>query len=130
MLHMKLWSTGIKYGALAIGLAMAILLIMDFNGRMAELNRLKGQRDQVAAQATSLAQTQVGFKTQIAYATSEAGVLEWAYQDGHWVREGDYLVVPVPKGDATIPTPTPVPQPTPEPVSNVQLWMTLFFDQR
>jgi hypothetical protein len=124
---MKKMLEGWKYGAFLVILVAAALLIMDFNSRLSEFQRLSKERNTVSAQVTSLAQTEASLKTQIAYATSPAGVLQWAYEDGHWVREGDNLVVPVSPGDVT-PAPTPTVVVTTATVSNWQLWLTLFVD--
>jgi hypothetical protein len=124
---MKNWLEGWKYAAFLTILVVSALLIMDFNSRLAEYRRLSKQRDAVSAQVTSLAQTESSLKTQIAYATSPAGVMEWAYEDGHWVRQGDKLVVPVSPGGST-PAPTPTVAVTPAPLANWQLWLTLFVD--
>jgi hypothetical protein len=124
---MKRWLEGWKYAAFLIILVVSALLIMDFNSRLAEFQRLSRQRTTVSAQVTSLAQTESTLKTQIAYATSPVGVMQWAYVDGHWVREGDHIVVPVSPGGST-PEPTPTIIVTAQPMSNWQLWLTLFMD--
>ncbi len=126
---MKRWLEGWKYAAFLTILVVSALMIMDFNSRLAEFKRLSTQRDSVSVQVTSLAQTESSLQTQIAYATSEAGVWEWAYENGKWVRKGDVLVVPVSPGKST-PVPKPTEVITPTPMSNWQLWMTLFVDQQ
>src|SRR5512138_762049 len=101
---------GWRTALLVVVLAILIFMVMDFNSRMSEWRRLTLKRDQVVAQATALARTQVSLQTQIALATSPAGVLQWAYEDGHWVREGDIAVVPLPgpeEGTEIAATPTP-----------------------
>jgi len=124
---MKRWLEGWKYVAFLTILVVSALMIMDFNSRLAEYKRLSTQRDAVSVQVTNLAETESSLQTQIAYATSESGVMEWAYEDGHWVRQGDMLVVPIsPKQSTPVPKPTVVITPTP--MSNWQLWMTLFVD--
>jgi hypothetical protein len=124
---MKRWLEGWKYAAFLTVLVVSALLIMDFNGRLAEYRRLSTQRKSVSAQVTSLAQTESSLRTQIAYATSDVGVMQWAYEDGHWVRRGDVLVVPVSPGKSP-PAPTPTVVVTQEPLTNWQLWLTLFVD--
>jgi hypothetical protein len=117
-----------KLAVLVIGLGVMAVLIIDFNSRMTEWRRLTQQQEVVGAQATSLMQTQLYLETRIARATLPAGVEEWAYQEGQWVRPGDLLVVPVEvEGSRQLPTPTPVPTRTI--ISTWQLWLSLFFDQ-
>jgi hypothetical protein len=117
-----------KMAVLVIGLGVMAVLIIDFNSRMSEWQRLSLQRERVGAQATSLMQTQAHLETRIAHATSPAGVEEWAYQEGQWVRSGDQLVVPI-EVQGSRPEPTPTPAPTRLSFSNWMLWLTLFFDQ-
>jgi hypothetical protein len=117
-----------KLAALVIGLGILVVLIIDFNSRMTELRRLTLQQELVGAQATGLMQTQLYLETRIAYATSPAGVEEWAYQEGQWVRPGDRLIVPV-EVEGSLSRPSPTPMPTRVPYQNWQLWISLFFDQ-
>jgi hypothetical protein len=122
---MKHYNPGLKYALIIIGLFIVALLVMDFNDRMADLRRLSNQQERIAAELTALIQTKSHLETQIAYATSDAVVYEWAYQDGHWVREGDYPIVPLPQPGFT-PQPTPTVIITAEPLSNWQVWLSLF----
>jgi cell division protein FtsB len=118
---------GWNYALLVIGLAILALLVMDFNNRMADLRRLSDQRQVVAAEVTDLVQTRTALETQIAFATSEGAVRQWAYREGRWVQEGDVLVVPVSPGEST-PAPQATLTPTPQPQSNWRIWLSLFFD--
>ena len=120
---------GWKYALLIIGLAVLTLLVMDFNNRMAELSRLRDKKDEVAAEATQLVNTQVQLETQIAFATSQGAVEEWAYEEGHMVREGENLVIPLEYPGFT-PKVTLIPTATPEPKSNLQIWYSLFLESR
>ena len=126
---MKRTWLGWKYALLVIGLIVLTLLIMDFNNRMAGLSRLSDKREDVAVDATSLVQTQVQLETQIAYATSDAAVEEWAYEEGHMVREGENLVIPLEYPGYT-PEVTIIPTATPVPKSNWQIWVSLFLESR
>ncbi|UCD42600.1 MAG: hypothetical protein JSV69_03040 [Chloroflexota bacterium] len=126
---MKRTWLGWKYALVVIGLVVLTLLVMDFNNRMAELRRLSDKREDVALEATGLMQTQLHLETQIAYATSEAAVVEWAYEEGHMVREGENLVIPLEYPGFT-PQITVIPTATPEPESNLQIWFSLFLESR
>jgi cell division protein FtsB len=126
---MKRTWLGWKYALIVIGLVVLTMLVMDFNNRMAELRRLSDKREDVAVEATDLRQTQVFMETQIAYATSVAAVEEWAYEEGHMVREGENLVIPLEYPGFT-PEVTVIPTPTPEPESNLQIWLSLFLESR
>ena len=117
-----------KSALILIGFAVLVLLVMDFNNRMAELRRLTAEKADVSAHVTSLVETQASLETQVAYATSEAAVYYWAYNYEHLGKEGDVLVVPIqPQGSA--PQSTPTPAATPEVIQNWQVWLSLFVDQ-
>jgi hypothetical protein len=126
---MKRTWLGWKYALIVIGLVVLTLLVMDFNNRMAEQRRLSDKREDVAVEATDLRHTQVYLDTQIAYATSEAAVDEWAYEEGHMVREGENLVIPLEYPGFT-PEVTVIPTITPEPETNFQIWLSLFLETR
>ena len=126
---MKRTWLGWKYALIVIGLVVLTLLVMDFNNRMAEQRRLSDKREDVAVEATDLRHTQVYLETQIAYATSEAAVNEWAYEEGHMVREGENLVIPLEYPGFT-PEVTIIPTATPEPETNFQIWLSLFLESR
>ncbi len=108
-----------------IGLVVAVVLLIDFNRRMEEYNRLSTNLKAVQEQGTEIMETQVALVTQVAYATSDAAVEQWAYEN-KWVRVGEHPVDVVPSGNVT-PTPaaTPVSQPTNPP--NWRIWWELFF---
>ena len=115
-----------KYAILFIAIIVLAYLVMDFNSRTSELNRLISEKERVSEQLQYRQETQASLQTQIAYATSEAAVLDFGYQN-HLGRSGDVVVVPV--GEAAA-TPTPVLRPvvTPTQMNNLERWLSLFFD--
>jgi hypothetical protein len=125
---MKLKWLGWKYALLIIGVVVLAFLVMDFNTRMTELRRLRDKHEVVAEQVTNMVQTQSYLETQIAYATSDQAVFEWAYQEGRMARDGDVPIVPIPPAEIT-PFPTVVAAPTLEVVSPWRIWWALFFDR-
>jgi hypothetical protein len=124
---MNLRGNSMRYILTIGGFIVLVLLVLDFNSRMADLRRLSSEKERVGAQVTSLIDTQEALITQIAYATSEAAVYKWAYESRRYARPDDHLVVPIQQGDAT-PVPTPMPTVEPEIVSNWQVWLALFLD--
>ncbi len=118
-----------KYALIIVGVIFLAYLIMDFNNRMVNLRNLSEQKDRVAAQVTSLVQTRTSLETQIAYATSEAAVIEWAYEEGQMVRPGDNPVIPLAPAQST-PAPTPRPIITQPAMKNWQVWLLLFVDKQ
>jgi hypothetical protein len=111
-----------------VGVFILILLVIEFNSRLEELNRLNGQREEVRAIATEAMQTQIALQTQVAFAGSTAAVEEWARTEGHYAQEGDQPVIPIgqPGSEPVIVT-TPLPIPTP--MQNWEVWWKLFFDK-
>ena len=114
--------------AVFLGIFILILVVIEFNSRLEELNRLNDQRGEVRTIATQAIQTQMALQTQVAYAGSTAAVDEWARTEGHYVLEGDQPVIPVVQpGSEPVIIATPVPLPTP--MQNWEVWWSLFFDK-
>jgi hypothetical protein len=124
---MKRPKFSLTYALVISGIVVLALLVVDFNQRMAALRNLSVQKVSVSARLAGLQQTQVSLQTQIAYATSDAAVEDWAYVEGNMVRPGDNPVVPLPPPGST-PAPTPTPRVVVQKVENWQMWMWLFFD--
>jgi hypothetical protein len=100
-------------------------LVMDLNNRLSELTRLSAQRDDAQQVVDNLELTLSVLNTQIAYATSEGAVEQWAYEEGHMVREGENLVIPLQPAGATQ-APLVVETETPKTISNWDVWLALF----
>ena len=125
---MHLFGKGWRSALIVAGFAILVLLVIDFNNRMAELRRLTAEKADVSARVTALVDTQFYLETQVAYATSDAAVYYWAYNFEHMGRQGDVLVVPIqPTGSVSQPTPTPAV--TPVVIQNWQVWLSLLVDQ-
>jgi len=118
-----------KYALIITGVVVLAYLVMDFNNRMAALRHLTAEKEVVAAELGSLEKTQVALQTQIAFATSEAAVEKWAYEEGHMVQPGDNPVIPIAPAGST-PVPTPLPESSRTTVSNWQMWLWLFVDPK
>ena len=113
---------------IVIGLIIAVVLLIDFNHRMEELDRLSTQLNVVRAEATEIVQTQTALASQVAYATSDLAVEEWAY-DNKMVRPGEHPVVVVPGADIT-PTPGLTNVSQSEELPFWRIWWELFFGDR
>jgi hypothetical protein len=118
----------IRRVAIFIGIFVLILLVIEFNTRLEELNRLSEQRDEVRVMATQAQQTQMALLTQVAYGNSTAAVEEWARTEGHYIKEGDQPVIPLSQpGSEPVIVTTPLPVPTV--MQNWEVWWQLFFDE-
>ena len=109
-----------------VGILVLVLMVMDFNSRLEELDRLKKQAGVVSVQATQAVQTQMALETQVAYAGSDQAVQDWARGEGHYVMPDDQPVVPVGQ-PGTAPIEPAQPTPTPTQMANWQVWWNLFF---
>ncbi|MHC1740844.1 MAG: hypothetical protein AB9897_07015 [Anaerolineaceae bacterium] len=112
-----------------IGFVFAVVvlffLVMDLNNRLNELSRLSTQRNEAETVVVNLQQTLGILSTQIGYATSEAAVEGWAYEEGHMVRPGENLIIPLqPLGATQAPLVVSTPEQTQ--VSNWEIWKALF----
>ncbi len=115
-----------QYVLVGLGLIVLIAMVVDFNRRMSDLDRLNSQLDTVRAQGTAVMQTQVSLVTQVAYAASTQAGEDWAYQDGRWVRDDEKPIGIVPAGNAT-PTPVPAASQAQAQLPNWRVWWELFF---
>ena len=123
---MQRWPINVRRVLAFIGILVLILMVMDFNARLDALNLLRKQAAVVSTQATYAMQTQLALQTQVAFASSDQVVHEWARTEGHYIQNGDQPVVPVEvPGDAAAVVEFPTPFPTPVP--NWQVWWNLFF---
>ncbi len=123
---MDRWPINARRVGIFVGVLVLILMVMDFNARLEDLNRLKRQAAIVSLQATQAIQTQMALETQVAYGGSDQAVQDWARTEGHYIQPGDQPVVPLGQ-PGTNPIQSEAPTPTPTPVSNLQVWWNLFF---
>ena len=118
----------IPFNPKKIGFALlAVLLfflVLDLNTRLNELTRLSAQQEKASTVIAQLESTLSNLNTQVAYAYSEGAVEEWAYGEGHMVRPGENLVIPIAPAGAT-PEPVKIVEATPQPVENWQIWLAL-----
>lgn len=114
---------------LVLGVVFALSVIINFSARIQTEQRITSEANQLRAEVTALAATQSAQATELAFVSSDGFVAQWAHSDGHMVRSGEVLVVPVP---ASAVTPTPAPRPTApaKPASDLQIWWELFFSQQ
>ena len=120
---MKINRDALRYALIVLGIAFLALMIMDFNGRMAEYRRLSAESEVVEQRLIGEAQTRTFLETQMAYATSDDAVRQYAYEN-HMVGPDDLPVVPLQSSEYT-PAPTPQPTVVATEISNLQKWWLL-----
>lgn len=114
--------------AIIAGALFLVVVIVDFNARLEELDRLNRRAEITRAEATQAAWTQIVLETQVAFAGSDQIVEEQARSEGHMIQEGDNPVTVLgDEGEHSLKNPDPTPIPTPKP--NWQLWLDLFFGE-
>ena len=114
--------------ALIAGVLFLVVVIVDFNSRLEELDRLDRQAEITRAEATQVALTKAAYETLVANATSEQVVECEARSNAGMIQDGDHPVVVLgDEGEPTLENPEPTPIPTPKP--NWQLWWDLYFGQ-
>jgi cell division protein FtsB len=111
-----------------VAVLLLVLLMMNINSRLSEYFRLSNERDRLGTEVAYSRATKVALDTQVAYATSDRAVEDWARDEAHMARPGDKVIVPVTPANET---PQPVIQvtPTPTTVENWQVWWALFFGE-
>ena len=111
---------------LVAGVLFLTLVIVEFNSRLEELDRLNRQANITRAEATQAMQTQVALETKVSNAGSDQIVEEQARSEGHMIQEGDHPIIILGDENAAPPE-NPEPTPTLTQKPNWQLWWDLFF---
>lgn len=114
--------------ALVAGVLFLVVLIVDFNARLEELDRLNRQAEITRLEATHAGLTQIAYQTQIANATSGQMIEEEARSNAGMIQDGDHPVVVIGDG-SEIPLEPPEPTPLPSPKPNWQIWWDLYFGE-
>jgi hypothetical protein len=116
-----------RYFFLIVTLGLMVLLVLGFNNRISRLRQLEDEAEEISGVVTLMEATHAALETQIAYATSDAAVEDWAYEEARMVREGDHPIAPIAPQEST-PIPSIILAPTPQVVENWQIWKALFFE--
>jgi cell division protein FtsB len=111
------------------GIFLLLYFVLGFSRRMAEYTRLNAQLENEGVRITQLAATEYYLREQIAYATSEAAVEEWARENARMAESGDFPVIPLPPPGVT-PQAEAGTQTEIENLSNWQTWLQWFFNHR
>jgi len=114
-----------KLGIPILILGILVMLVIEFNNRANDLHRLEEERRLVEARLIEQEGTKVALITQIAYATSDQAVVEWAREAAKMKQPGDQVVVLIPPEEGA-PTPTPLPTVIPIEKNNLERWWDLF----
>ncbi len=101
-------------------------MLLGLNDRLSEYFKLSRQRNEIATEVYGLQSTEIMLRTQIAYASSDHAVEDWARGEAHMALPGDVVIVPLTPsaadGQSSI-TPTP----TSSSLENWQIWKNYLF---
>jgi cell division protein FtsB len=108
---------------------LLVFLMMGFNNRLINMNRLTKQENILQTRIAGLESTKIAVEERIAYATSEVALEEWARESNHLIEPGDQAIVLI-APDKIQATPTPMPTPEEKTsLSNFETWKLLLFGE-
>ena len=108
---------------------LLVFLMMGFNNRLINMNRLTKQENILQTRIAGLESTKITVEERIAYATSEVALEEWARESNHLIEPGDQAIVLI-APDKVQATPTPMPTPEEKTsLSNFETWKLLLFGE-
>jgi cell division protein FtsB len=123
---MKKRKIELKRFSIYIALIIIFFLLMSLSARYNELMKLTEQNNLMQTEVVALLITNNHIETQIAIATSEIAVEQYAREQGYMVKPGEVLIVPISSYDST-PTPVIVAPEMIEAMPNWKIWYELFF---
>ncbi len=103
-----------------------LLLLVDFNQRMALLTRLRRQERDLTERYAQLESTRMALETELIYAQSDEAVARWAREDAMMIQPGDIPIILMPPANP-IPTQRAVEPVIIQEISNWEIWKALFF---
>lgn len=112
-------------------IVVLIFLMMGFNNRLINMNRLSKQEAILQTRVAGLEATRLAVAEQVAYATSEVALEEWARESNHLIEPGDQAII-LQAGDTTQATPEPqtvIPQEQTPAASPFETWKLLLFGE-
>jgi cell division protein FtsL len=110
-------------------LVLVVVWMVIFVGRIADYKRLSQEFEDAQLTISALTATTSALKTQVVRAGSDEAVIEWAYEQRKWIREGDQRVAVIPI-EGTPESNLVLKTPTPEPENTFRIWWELFFNTK
>lgn len=107
-------------------IALFFFMLLGLNDRLSEYFHLSSQRDTIATEVYALQNTEIALRTQIAYASSDNAVEDWARGDAHMALPGDMVIVPISPSAQSF-TAFKTPTPVPSSAENWQIWKSFLF---
>jgi cell division protein FtsB len=110
-------------------LALVVVWMVIFVGRIADYKRLSQEYEDAQLTIAALAATTNALETEVVRAGSDEAVIEWAYEQRKWIREGDQRIAVIPV-EGTPESSLIIKTPTPEPQNLFRIWWELFFNTK
>ena len=107
-------------------IVVLVLLMMDFNNRMSTMIQLNQMETILRTKVAGLEATKMVVEDDIAYATSDRALEEWAREKDRLIEEGDHPIIIMPPSDYT-PVPTATPKPETIVLTRLEIWKELIF---
>ncbi len=107
-------------------IVILVVLMMDFNNRMSNMIQLNQMEKILETKLAGLEATRLVVEDDIAYATSDRALEEWAREKGRLIAEGDHPIIILPPSEYT-PSPTPPPDRETIVLTRLEIWKELIF---
>ena len=107
-------------------IVILVVLMMDFNNRMSNMIQLNQMETILRTKVAGLEATKMVVEDDIAYATSDRALEEWAREKDRLIEEGDHPIIIMPPSDYT-PVPTATPKPETIVLTRLEIWKELIF---
>ena len=110
-------------------LVLIVVWMIIFVGRIADYKRLSQEFEDAQLTLAALEATTNALATEVVRAGSDEAVIEWAYEQRKWIREGDQRIA-VLSIEGTPESPLVIKTPSPEPENLFRVWWELFFNTK
>jgi cell division protein FtsB len=107
-------------------IVILVVLMMDFNNRMSNMIQLNQMEKILETKLAGLEATRLVVEDDIAYATSDRALEEWAREKDRLIAEGDHPIIIMPPSDYT-PSSTATPEPETVILTRLEIWKELIF---
>ena len=107
-------------------IVILVVLMMDFNNRMSNMIQLNQMETILQTKLAGLEATRLVVEDDIAYATSDRALEEWAREKDRLIAEGDHPIIIMPPSDYA-PAPTATPKPETVILTRLDIWKELIF---
>ncbi len=109
---------------LLVALIVGILIMGDLTRRMTDARRMEREARTLATQVSELEALNEELEENIAGAGDDASIEAWARSQAKMIREGEWLVVPLPVEEPLLVAAQP-PEPPVEPPTTWEVWLAL-----